>query len=71
MKYKILSDKMSKISIMVNEHLAAGWELYGIPFRTGNKVLISGQENYPDSCRYTNECAQAMIKIDDVQSPQG
>lgn len=62
MKYKILRDRASEISSIVNEHLADGWELHGQPFRTGNKILLSGDMAYPGSCKYTNEIGQAVIK---------
>jgi len=62
-KYKLLRATTIELSNLVNEYLDKGWFLSGSPFRTGNRIFIAGDRAYPGSCKYTNEIAQAVIKI--------
>lgn len=60
--YELIVGSPSRLAQTVRGFLADGWVLHGSPFRTGNRLLISGDPAYPVSCEYTNELAQAVHK---------
>ena len=63
MQYKIVTASCRYLEDEVNAEIRYGWRLYGFPFCTGNKILISGDSGYPGS--YESEIAQAMVKDKD------
>lgn len=62
-KYKLVRSQASKLDEDVNALLANGWTLLGQPFATGNQIRTTGNPEYPASCRYTAEIAQAVVQV--------
>ena len=62
MEYKLIRERASRIGDVINLHLKEGWKLKGDTFKTGNRILTSGDPVYPITCSYASEIAQAMVK---------
>lgn len=60
-KYRILAGSRNNLELKVQKYLLDGWELFGSPFGSGNKIRVSGDPAYPISCTYTREICQAVI----------
>ncbi len=60
-EYKLVVGSTKTLSEKVKGCLSAGFVCLGDPFRTGNRIFVSGDSAYPNSCEYTAEIAQAMI----------
>lgn len=60
MNYILVNGSTGTIKKKINDKLNKGYILYGDPFRSGNRILLSGDLAYPGSCEYTNEIIQTM-----------
>jgi len=61
--YELVRASAGELPELVNKKLNEGWTLYGNPFYTGSRILVSWHPggNYSDGySEYTSEVAQAM-----------
>lgn len=58
--YKVITGGVTKIGEQVTKALYRGYKLVGVPFKTGNRIRVSGDPAYPNSCEYESEIGQAV-----------
>jgi len=63
MDYILVVGSIKTVQERVAENLRKGYVLYGNPFRSGNRILQSGDPAYPGTCEFTSEIVQPMTRF--------